>query len=54
MTFIEPCLMDLSVCITQRYDAGICKHRKERTGVIEVYEISKEEIKCLTETKQKT
>ncbi len=34
LTFIEPRLMDVSSTITARYDAGICKHRLERTGVM--------------------
>ena len=34
LTFIEPRLMDVSSAITSRYDAGICKHRLERTGVM--------------------
>lgn len=34
LTFIEPRLMDVSSTITARYDAGICKHRLERTGAM--------------------
>lgn len=34
LTFIEPRLMDVSSTVTARYDAGICKHRLERTGVM--------------------
>ena len=34
LTFIEPRLMDISSALTARYDAGICKHRLERTGVM--------------------
>ena len=34
LTFIEPRLMEVSSTITARYDAGICKHRLERTGVL--------------------
>ena len=34
LTFIEPKLMDISSALTARYDAGICKHRLERTGVM--------------------
>ena len=29
-------LKDIANCITVRYDAGICKHKDERTGVIEI------------------
>ena len=36
LTFVEPRLMEISSVITARYDAGICKHRLERTGVIEI------------------
>ena len=35
-TFVQPRLMERSSVITARYDAGICKHRLERTGVIEI------------------
>lgn len=34
LTFVEPRLMEISSVITCRYDAGICKHRLERTGVM--------------------
>lgn len=34
MTWNKPCLMQYASCITSRYDAGICKHQKERTGVL--------------------
>ena len=30
--------MDISSCITARIDAGICKHKLERTGVAEIGE----------------
>ena len=36
LTFIEPRLMNISSALTARYDAGICKHRLERTGVMEI------------------
>lgn len=36
LTFVEPRLMEISSVITCRYDAGICKHRLERTGVLVV------------------
>ena len=35
LTFAGSRLMDISSALTARYDAGICKHRLERTGVIE-------------------
>ena len=34
--------MDLQSCMAARYDAGICKHSKEHTGVIEIYEVTME------------
>ena len=43
LTFIEPRLMYIASTITARYDAGICKHRLERTGVLEIERESKEE-----------
>ena len=36
LTFIESRLMEVSSTITARYDAGICKHRLERTGALVV------------------
>lgn len=36
LTFVDPTPIELSSCITSRYDAGICKHRFERSGVVEV------------------
>lgn len=42
LTFGESRLMEVSSTITARYDAGICKHRLERTGVMEIERESKE------------
>lgn len=28
--------MEVTSCVTSRYDAGICKHLMERTGVCEI------------------
>lgn len=36
LTTQNPTTQDIQSCMAARYDAGICKHRKERTGVIEV------------------
>ena len=35
LTTKESCLLEKSPCLTARYDAGICKHKLERGGVIE-------------------
>lgn len=51
MTFIAPELMEITSCLTVRYDAGICKHRKERTGVMEIIKISKERAEEICKTK---
>lgn len=39
LTTNNPSLMDIQSCMAARYDAGICKHAKEHTGVIEIYRI---------------
>lgn len=36
LTTQNPTTQDIQSCMAARYDAGICKHRKEHTGVIEV------------------
>lgn len=36
LTTDRPELMDVQSCMAARYDAGICRHRKEHTGVLEV------------------
>lgn len=41
LTYMNPVLMDIQSCMTTRYDAGICRHRKERTGVIEIWRMTK-------------
>jgi len=48
LTFIESRLMNISSALTARYDAGICKHRLERTGVmvLEYEENDKEKHFC--------
>ena len=40
LTTTKPELMDIQSCMAARYDAGICRHPKEHTGVIEIYEIT--------------
>lgn len=42
LTTDRPELMNIQSCMAARYDAGICRHRKEHTGVIEVYGISED------------
>ena len=38
--------MNISSVLTARYDAGICKHRLERTGVMVIeYDVDTEENK---------
>lgn len=39
LTTINPTLMDIQSCMAARYDAGIVKHAKEHTGVIEIYKV---------------
>lgn len=36
LTTENPIVLDIANCITSRYDAGICKHRLERSGVMEI------------------
>ena len=38
LCYIETRLVDVSACICVRYDAGICRHKMEHTGVLVVYE----------------
>ena len=38
LTTNNPTTVEYSNTITARYDAGICKHRLERTGVAEITE----------------
>lgn len=38
LTTDRPELMNIQSCMAARYDAGVVRHRKEHTGVIEVYE----------------
>lgn len=33
--------VDICNCISRKYDAGICKHKNERSGVVECYKLSK-------------
>lgn len=40
LTTNNPCLMKIQSCMARKYDAGICKHQKEHTGVIEIYEVT--------------
>lgn len=37
LCFIETRLVDVSACICVRYDAGICRHKMEHTGVLVEY-----------------
>lgn len=39
LCFVKPSLMDIQSCMAARYDAGVVKHQKEHTGVIEVWKI---------------
>lgn len=36
LTFNGTRVMEITSCIMARYDAGICKHKLERTGVCEI------------------
>ena len=38
LCYIETRLVDVSACICVRYDAGICRHKMEHTGVLVEYE----------------
>ena len=38
LCYIETRLVDISACICVRYDAGICRHKMEHTGVLIEYE----------------
>ena len=37
LCFIESRLVEISACVCVRYDAGICKHKMEHTGVLIEY-----------------
>ena len=41
LTHTKPSLMTIQSCMTRKYDAGIVKHQKEHTGVIEIWKIEK-------------
>ena len=34
LCFVESRLVEISACICVRYDAGICRHKMEHTGVL--------------------
>ena len=38
LCYVETQVIDISACICVRYDAGICRHKLERTGVLVEYE----------------
>ena len=38
LCYIETRLVDISACICVGYDAGICRHKMEHTGVLVEYE----------------
>ena len=38
LCYIETRFVDISACICVRYDAGICRHKMEHTGVLVEYE----------------
>ena len=38
LCYIESRIVDISACICVRYDAGICRHKLEHTGVLVEYE----------------
>ena len=38
LCYIESRFVDISACICVRYDAGICRHKMEHTGVLVEYE----------------
>ena len=40
LCFIESQIQELASCIPLRYDAGICKHKNEHTGVIEIMKVN--------------
>lgn len=44
LTTTNPCLMDIQSCMAARYDAGICRHAREHTGVIEIYKVGEKEM----------
>ena len=37
LCFVESRLVDVSACVCVRYDAGICRHKMEHTGVLVEY-----------------
>lgn len=38
LCYVETRIVQISSCICVRYDAGICRHKMEHTGVLVVYE----------------
>ena len=45
LTINESSIMEIISCLAARYDAGIVPHKKEHTGVIEIYKVEKDEDK---------
>ena len=43
LTTNNPTLLNYSPTIVSRYDAGICNHRLERVGVLEIFKINKDQ-----------
>lgn len=41
LTINESSIMEIVSCLAARYDAGIVPHKKEHTGVIEIYKVKK-------------
>jgi hypothetical protein len=39
MCYVNPQMMEIQSCMAARYDAGIIKHQREHTGVIEVWKL---------------
>lgn len=37
LCFVESRLVEISACVCVRYDAGICRHKMEHTGVLIEY-----------------
>ena len=37
LCFLETRIVEISACVCVRYDAGICKHKMEHTGVLVEY-----------------
>ena len=38
LCFVESRLVEISACVCVRYDAGICRHKMEHTGVLIEFE----------------